>query len=360
MNRRPTTKRSRREVTDVDRATLEERFEDSTGRPAKTFVLEAHAGDDPERFLAELATGGQVHPTDDAHLHVLDQGDLEFWVDHLDERFWSFHTWSSAHQARRYLKDRVERRRDLDWTWLPSEHLSHVWPPSRPKLLYCDFRGERFLPEGSLARRLQVRIPGENTDELINIIAGREEYAAAISVDQVAVHAIDPAFGMVDEAVNRTGRFIATGDSFALHQEFVSGVVKRYRRLVETVEQYLVKWRGLEEGGATIEGAPITIQLSRPIEDLDAFLAQLFSSREPFRLWGIPEISSNTAEVDAVDLHVGQRLRFELGQRWIRVFLYEGGCGNSIARLASNLQHRYDATLTLMQDDLAVALRAGH
>jgi hypothetical protein len=37
------------------------------------------------------------------------------------------------------------------------------------------------------------------------------------------------------------------------------------------VEQYLVKWRGLEEGGATIEGAPITIQLSRPIEDLDAF-----------------------------------------------------------------------------------------
>jgi hypothetical protein len=57
MNRRPTTKRSRREVTDVDRATLEERFEDPTGRPAKTFVLEAHAGDDPERLLAELATG---------------------------------------------------------------------------------------------------------------------------------------------------------------------------------------------------------------------------------------------------------------------------------------------------------------
>ena len=131
-----------------------------------------------------------------------------------------------------------------------------MWPPSRPKLLYCDFRGERFLPEGSLARRLQIRILGENTDELINIIAGREEYAAAISVDQVAVHAIDPAFGMVDEAVNRTGRFIATGDSFALHQEFVSGVVKRYRRLVETVEQYLVNGEGLRREAPPLRERP--------------------------------------------------------------------------------------------------------
>jgi hypothetical protein len=359
MSPSQTTKRPRRETTNVDRATLEQRFEDSTGRPAKTFVLEAHAGDDPERFLTRLAASGRMHPTDDAHLHVLDPGDLEFWVDHLDKRFWSFHTWSPAHQARRYLKDQVERRRDLDWTWLPSGHLSQVWPSARPKLLSCDFRGERFLPEGSPARHLQIKILGENTDELINLIAAREEYASAVSVDQVAVHAEDPAFGMVDEAVNRTGRFIATGDSFALHQEFVRGVVKRYRRLVETVERYLVKWEELDNGGASMDGAPITIQLSRPIQDLDAFLAQLFSCREPFRLWGIPETSDDTAEVDAVDLHVGQRLRFEVGRSWIRVFLYEGGCGNSIARLASNLQHRYDASLTLVRDDLAAALRAG-
>lgn len=342
----------------MDRATLAERFEDSVSIPAKTFVLEAHAPDEPDQFLSELVgADGRLTPTEDAYLHILRQGDLEFWVDHLDKRFWSFHTWSSAVEARRYLKEQVERRRDLDWTWLPSDHLSHLWPSTRPKYLRCDFRGEDFLPEHSLARRLQIGILGENTDELIKLIANHSEYASAISVDQAAVRAVDPAFGMVDEAVNRTGRFIAKGDSFAFHQELISGVVSRYRRFVEMIEQRLLKWAPLDNGGATLQGGPVTIQLSRPIEDLEAFVGELFSCREPFRLWGVPVIADGAAEVDAVDLHVGQRLRFEITATWIRIFLYDGGCGNSIARLVSNLQHRYDASVTLFQEDLAAALQ---
>jgi hypothetical protein len=346
----------RREVTTVDRATLAERFEDSVGTPAKTFVLEAHAPDH-EPFLSSLVgAGGGLYPTRDAYLHILTEGDLEFWVDHLDDRFWSFHTWSSAVEARRYLKDQVERRRDLDWTWLPSGHLSQLWPSTRPRYLRCDFRGEDFLPEHSPARRLRIGILGENTDELIKLIANHREYASAISVDQAAVRAVDPAFGMVEEVVNRTGRFVAKGDSFALHQELIGGVVTRYRRFVEMVEQRLLKWHPLDDGGATLQGAPVTIQLSRPIEDLEVFAGELFSCREPFRLWGISVISDGVAEVDAVDLHIGQRLRFEIAPTWIRIFLYDGGCGNSIARLVSNLQHRYDASVTLFQEDLAAAL----
>jgi hypothetical protein len=347
----------RRGVTTVNRATLAERFEDSAGTPAKTFVLEAHAGGDPAHFLSELAPDGRVRSTEDVHLHLFEQGDLEFWVDDLDKRFWSFHTWSPAVEARRYLKELVERRRDLDWTWLPSGHLSQVWPSARPKLLRCDFRGERLLPEGGLARRLQIQVLGENTDELIALIAERPEYAAALSVAQVAVRAVDPAFGVVDEAVSRTGKFVATGDSFALHQELVSGVVTRYRRFVEGVEERLISWQEFESGGAAIEGKPITIQLSRPIQDLEVFLGELFSCREPFRLWGIPEIADGAAVVDAVDLHVGRRLRFEVSLEWIRIFVYQGGCGNSIARLISNLQHRYDASVTLVDADLAAALQ---
>jgi hypothetical protein len=342
----------------VNRATLAEHFEESDGAPVKTFVLEAHAKDDPERFLSELATDGRLISTEDAYLHILKQGDLEFWVDHLDRRFWSFHTWSPANEARRYLKDQIEQRRDLDWTWLPSDHLSQLWPLTRPKFLRCDFRGERFLPEGSLARRLQIGILGENTDELIRLIASHWEYASAVSVDQAAVRAVDAAFGSVDEVVNRTGRFVAKGDSFALHQELVSSVVNRYRRFVELAEQRLLKWYPLDDGGAKLQGAPITIQLSRRIEGLEVFVGELFSCREPFRLWGIPVISDEAVEIDAVDLHVGQRLRFEVTPTWIRIFLYEGGCGNSIARLVSNLQHRYDAALTLLQADLAAALQA--
>jgi len=342
----------------LDRATLAERFEDSAGAPTKTFVVEAHADGDPQGFLSELAPGSRLFSTDDVHLHLLqsEKTGLEFWIDHLDDRFWSFHTWSPAGQARRFLKELVERRRDFDWTWLPSGHLASIWPSTRPKWLRCDFRGERFVPEGGRARRLQIQILGEDTDDLLRLIATREDYAPAVSVDQVGVHAVDPAFGMVDEAVNRTGRFIAKGDSFALHQELIRGVVAHYRHLVESVERRLIDWRQYPDGGATVGGEPITIRLSRPIQDLDAFLSELFSCREPFRLWGIPEVSDEAATVEAVDLHIGQHLRFEIGTDWIRVFLYEGGCGNSIARLVANLQHRYDASLTLFEEDLASAL----
>jgi hypothetical protein len=347
-------------VTTVDRATLAERFENSSGTPTKTFVLETHTADDPERFLSELAASGRLKATDDAHLHLLEFGDLELWVDHLDERFWSFHTWSLASEARRYLKEQVERRRDLDWTWLPSDHLSNVWPASRPKWLRCDFQGERFLPEGNRARRLQIQVLGEDTDDLLSLITQRKDYAAAVSLDQVGVHAVDRAFGVVNEAVNRTGKFVATGDSFALHQELIRGVVARYRHLVELIERRLVNWQELDDEGASVNGSPMTIQLSRPIQDLDGFLVELFSCREPFRLWGVPDISGESAVVEAVDLHVGQPMRFEIGATWIRVFLYAGGCGNSIARLTANLQHRYDASLTLIGEDLERALQAAH
>ncbi|MGI8631822.1 MAG: hypothetical protein ACR2NA_04650 [Solirubrobacterales bacterium] len=51
-----------------------------------------------------------------------------------------------------------------------------------------------------------------------------------------------------------------------------------------------------------------------------------FSSSEPFRLWGIPQMTGEgTAEVEAVDLHVGQQLRFDVTSTWMRVYLFDRG-----------------------------------
>ena len=97
---------------------------------------------------------------------------------------------------------------------------------------------------------------------------------------------------------------------------------------------------------------PIGIRFSRPIPDLPAFCEELFSSRAPFRLWGQPAITEDEALVEAVDLHVGQRIGIELGHDWMRVYLYAGSCGNTVARLISNLQTRFDGALALTHPDL--------
>jgi len=106
-----------------------------------------------------------------------------------------------------------------------------------------------------------------------------------------------------------------------------------------------------------MSGSPIVIRFSRVIEDLEPFVDNLFSSREPFRLWGVPRMQGESVELEAVDLHVGQTLRIDVGKQWLRIYLTKGNCGNSVARLASNLQHRFDASLTFVDVELQAALQ---
>jgi hypothetical protein len=57
------------------------------------------------------------------------------------------------------------------------------------------------------------------------------------------------------------------------------------------------------------------------------------------------------------DLHVGQQLRFDIAPDWLRVYLFKGGCGNTVARLASNLQHHFDGALSIVDDELDAELK---
>ena len=85
--------------------------------------------------------------------------------------------------------------------------------------------------------------------------------------------------------MNRQGRFVARGDSFEFHQEVIRGVIQRYRRFVEMVEERAVQWVELVGGGAEMRGSAICVRFSKAVPDRDLLLEELFSSREPLRLW---------------------------------------------------------------------------
>lgn len=320
----------------------------------KTFVLEAHAPQGAPALLEQVvADEGVVSRTSDSFVQrVRVREDVEFFVDHLDGRYWSFHTWSPARSAHQFLRDAVGQRRDLDWTWLPSGHLLDFWRAGEPRYGRTEFSSERFKTD---AGRLQLTVAGAEASQFLDYV--KERYGRSVAFDHVGVRTRDAAFGSVDEVLDRSGRFVSRGDSFALHQALVQAVVGRYRRLVEAVEARALAWTAREEGGATLTGAPVLFRFGIPVPDLEAFAAALFSSREPFRLWGVPrEIDEGVLSVDAVDLHVAERLRFELTDRWMRVHLYQGGCGNTVARLVTTLQHTLDADLTLGEPELQAAI----
>ncbi len=321
----------------------------------KTFVLEAHAPDVGVDLLTDAFKTSRVEPTEDVYLHRL-VGDVSFVVDHIDRRFWNFHTTGPTRDAVRFLRRVVGSRRDLDWMWLPTDHLRGLWGDAKPSWVVTNFSSGRLMPSTGEVDDLSLRVRGSAADQVLELIG--ERYQRAVAHSQVAVDLFDEHFGSMTEFVSREGRFMAAGGDFGFHQAVVRRVVDRYRRLVEGAERRALRWEELPEGGARPFGSPITLRFSRPIPDLDYFLDQLFSAREPFRLWGLPRrVGENLAEVEAVDLHVGQSLRFDVAAEWMRVYLFEGGCGNTVARLASNLQHHFDGALSIADDELDAVLR---
>lgn len=344
------------------RADLSEYLTLDPSAPTKTFVIEAHPEGDPVALLAELAGAGYVQSTADAFLYRLSVPDTDacFWVDQLDERFWNFHTTMPAAAASRYLKQHVASRHDLDWMWLPSDHLRTVWPNTPARGVRSKFEGSQLLGGAAAVDDVRLRLSGRSADFFLEYLYRNPEIRSAVPFDSVEVALDDPDFGSVREAVDRMGRFAASGDSLEFHLQFVQTVVARYRQLVALCEQKAIEWtafdRAHSEVGGIVSGAPIVIRFSRPIPDLEQFADALFSSREPFRLWGVPRIRDGVAEVEAVDLHIGQRLSIDIGDQWLRLYLRRDCCGNSVARLASNLQHRFDSALTFADPALQAAL----
>ncbi|HMH91924.1 MAG TPA: hypothetical protein VK586_12680 [Streptosporangiaceae bacterium] len=337
--------------------------------PAKTFVIEVHT-DDPPTYLEEIAPGG-VEPTEDAYLWRLSVPEAgEFLVDGLDRRYWSFHTVMPSSPAAAWLRTQVESRPDTDWMWLPSAHLQHIAPGALSRQVRTEFHGGRLVTSEDAAHDLRVQLTGADADQLLEQIAAIPRYRHAVSFHSIEVVLDDPDLGRLREAVRRSGLFAAQGEDFVHHAQFVRTVVGRYARLIEAIEDQALGFapRPARQHddlnadaeselprGASFSGVPIGIRFSRPIADLAAFCDELFSARAPLRLWGRPEVTDDLAVADAVDLHMGHRLGMEIGRDWMRVYLAAGSCGNTVARLVSNLQASFDSALTLAQPSLQMA-----
>lgn len=330
-------------------------FRRHVAQPLADLVLEVHAGDDAERLLTDAFAGSRIEQTEDVHLHRV-LGDVEFAVDHIDRRFWSFHTTEPAGDAARYLRRAVSWRRDLDWIWLPSDHLRSIWPDASPQFPATNFLAGRPTPSIGEVDNLNLGVTGHPADQVLRGTGDR--FRKDVPQSHVAVNVDDEDFGSITEFVSYDGRFMANGGDFVFHQAIIRRVVDRYRQFVEEVERRALRWKELPVGGARPFGSPITVRFSHGIPDLDYFLEHLFSAREPFRFWGLPgHDGGGLAEVEAVDLHVGQRLRFDITAHWLRIYLFKGGCGNTVARLVSNLQHRFDGALSIVDEELELRLR---
>lgn len=149
--------------------------------------------------------------------------------------------------------------------------------------------------------------------------------------------------------ITSKGKITGRGPDFDSYLQIVNGTLDDYAKIVQSLESKY--WMRLDLNpredaiAISVKGQPFCIQFNQEI-DVRRLINLMFDCSRPFRLMGeADEISKDYYAVEAIDLHVNQPVGFEIAAKFMRIYLYEGTCGNTLVRIIRSLQHSIDSKL---------------
>jgi len=331
--------------------------------PLKTYVLEAHRpnGDSLNHRSAVETLAGvagaarlDVRETRDETLFQVTKGEVGFFFDLLDPRFWIIHTMSNIDESEELLGALVELYPHLDYAWPPSDLMRIIQGEGKPLGFAVDFDETQFLAESEshLINEpnavVKFRFGGTRAEVWLDELERFAPDALAFSMVKFAREDQATRSYIIDE-LNDRGRFKAAGNSFDLHIQNVSRFLQSYRSFILEIEDVArIRSCGQAAGGGLLEGEPLVLEFPRPLRNLNAFVRELVSCRAPLKIWGlVDQVREDYVQIEAVDLHTSSKLRLDLTPEYMRLYLGPEACGNTVARLLRNLQSHVDSTIKL-------------
>lgn len=327
----------------------------------KTFMLEADLKEsEPTQAAIQLA--GQIFSTRTASIRATDADELlwlsinnkrrkgtsDLYLDCLNPRYWLMHCAGHGDSIEDFVKASFVHPA-LDHAWMPSQLLDLHTGAGQ-------FRGFRLSYNRKIdkessdtqetLRHLSMNFISTQAKATLKYVRDSPSLKHGTALAKIKLRLENNRLGSVNTELFYDGKATARGTSFRTHLDFVNAVYGgTYATSLRKVEEdYSLYLHADDKGYSRIKGEPIIFHFDEDIPDLAAFCDHLFSSTEPYRLWGMPiKKSDKYYRIQAVDLHVGSQLAFEIFPRMIRVFLPQRSCGNSILRFYTNLQHGYDA-----------------
>jgi len=339
----------------------------------KTYLLEAHLPEDasPNDIRSMLQTVSETYlthkrkliadDTKDPTLYLLstvvDRERVILYVDVSNPRFWILHSVNKS-TALDWVLDRVTKEVDqLDRGWLWPELLQELSTKGSFRGLGLDY-DRRIVPDIDFespesVEYLKLQLWGMQASKVLEVLQSSFPHAttlAKVKVKYWLSQMGDGDFSLDD--VKFDGKITARGTSFQSHLALVSALYRRYADTIRRLEaDFSLKW-DYNENALQLSGAAIGFRFPTPIQDLERFCDHVFSSSLPFRLWGVPiRVTKSLIRVPAVDLHSSSRLDIEVCPEFMRLYLPEGACGNTIVRLYTNLKHHYDSRLKAVTAD---------
>ncbi len=350
----------------------------------KTFLFETlrdGLGTPPVEVVLREA-GVHLERVDETLFRARPHGEQTGWglIELLERRHPVLYTLLDSNEAQKWVRAIVDASPLLDRVWLSAPIFTELWGyvrqttrPHRFSRLTFEYEARYELEEAGLVRSDEE---GDSEDEdseltedleevdrpierrssrctLVERIAEidaklrrlQEIYWPFYSITQLRVPSA--ARGGHDFYFN--GRVTNRSDSFLDHRQQVAFVLRLYRTATEAAEETL--WMGLERTGDDaseayrLHGAPVLMRFSEPLSEavFERWMTLMFARRSRFRLWGNPiRIGKNQVHVYGMDRHLWQPIHLEFTRRHAIAILPKGTCGNTVHRLATNIQRFVD------------------
>ncbi|HIH96744.1 MAG TPA: hypothetical protein HA348_04585 [Thermoplasmata archaeon] len=342
----------------------------------KSYIIESH------KPISELKADGyriNFSKTEDSTLFVVKfkRADMRkfstLYVDTFDERFWTIHTVEKATIVDPFIDKIAKTEFKKDYVWFPSQYMERFKERGLLRSITLQYSELIGGDEEKSIGDLSMKLGGPASGEVLELFRNLPRVKSLIlqTGDQRLSHIL-----RVCEGLSHSSPLSGIGIEYTIHGDEISKFIrddiiykgKFTARGGNSVDGHLYLLRTAKEVYSTtikyiedeiamgsakvrplrITGHPISIILTRSVEDLSAFSNEVISCKYPFRLWGIPRYESKDfVAITGVDLHTGSKLNIELSNDWIRLYLPRGSCGNTVARFYSIIQHNYDSNAKL-------------
>lgn len=366
------------------RELLDDQRLDFKGNLVKSYVIESDLHRRPmeegetaldfiqNAFLPKGVPPGQfkVFPTEEedffeARLST-SRGASTIYIDaSTDRRFWLVYSLSESRHLDWWLERSVLESPRLDYIWLWPRALESHQSMGLPRGFGLDYDYRRFdEPESEQASFLKMQIwGGLESDRLYQYLKDAEKGGLLVGkvvlskvrmkVTAEGESADDASQPFVIEDLKYMGKFTSRGNSLGLHNAILNRVRENYRTAVEDIERkYAIRSSVVEGNRMGVEGYGINFIPDGREIPVELFYRKVFAGAKPFRLFGLAgEENKDYRIVDAVDLHTGDRLGFELSPEMLTMYLPEGACGNTVVRFLTNLQHYFSSKFRVETDN---------
>lgn len=332
----------------------------------KSYVLETNGG-----FKREGSGKGLKWRVEDTGVNKLKilrvedgEGMREWFMDTADGRFYILHTNEGLKTAARVVDTLTDGwSHSFDRMWMHHAMLEAIAKKSGNTLggFGVRYSGDldRKAGEGGSKQPiedLRITVNGSMAHRVEQIMQSEDRLQSAIAYNRLRITRGEdgsPDCASVD--VTSKGYFaMKHGKSIPDHLDLVDISKDVYSETVVGIEKYRF---GTQQAKGThvIKGKTIDITFRRPIPDLDMFLKKVFNTTKPFRIFGLKsKLEDGYFKVLGTDMHTGDSMNFEVTRDFMRVYLSERSCGNSVLRLLTNLQHYYGRGVTCERVDRLV------